>query len=283
MSAAPAPLYKIANWHALYEPCASRRTAGPMKWLPVVTKTDGFGFGLLRQQNNRTELLAAWYLLLGIAAKQDQETRGLIVRDGVPLTDEDLGLMTGFPAQIFSAAFSFFTQPRQGWMVKGEPQSDGTFLFKSEQKCSDANIFVPTGQDRTGEERTGDKKTAEQIAAGAATAGAADAGLLFTTDEAERAVTAEAKAKRDAAELVAAQRAAAIAAQAEAARMKSAADADWLDGLKRNPAYEGIDVLREHAKAAVWCENKHRTLSRARFINWLNRAERPMAGRSTMR
>ena len=60
-------------------------------------------------------------------------------------------------------------------------------------------------------------------------------------------------------------------------------DADWLDSLKRNQAYEGIDVLREHAKAQVWCENKRRTLSRARFINWLNRAERPMAGRSTMR
>ena len=251
MSATPAPLYKIANWHALYEPCASRRTAGPMKWIPVVTKTDGFGFGLLRQQKNCTELLAAWYLLLGIAAKQDQETRGLIARDGVPLTDEDLGLMTGFPAQIFSAAFSFFTQPRQGWMVKGEPQSDGTFLFKSEQKCSDANIFVPTGQDRTGQERTGDKKTAEQIAAGAATAGAVP--VLAETPTTKPAATTP------------------------------PTDADWLDGLKRNPAYEGIDVLREHAKAAVWCENKHRTLSRARFINWLNRAERPMAGRSTMR
>ena len=41
MSATPAPLYKIANWHALYESRESHRTAGPMKWLPVVTKTDG--------------------------------------------------------------------------------------------------------------------------------------------------------------------------------------------------------------------------------------------------
>lgn len=122
-----------------------------------------------------------------------------------------------------------------------------------------------------------------EIAAGAATAAVDLFGDNLPEDEAAKIAAEKAKAERDAAELVAAQRAAALAAQAEAARMKSATDADWLDGLKRNPAYEGIDVLREHAKAAVWCENKRRTLSRARFINWLNRAERPMAGRSTMR
>jgi hypothetical protein len=165
MTATPAPLYKIANWHALYEPSESRRSSGPMKWIPVVTKTDGLGFGLLRQQKNRTELLAAWYLLLGIAAKQDQGTRGMIARDGVPLTDEDLGLMTGFPVGIFTAAFTFFTQPRQGWLVKGEPQSDGTFLFKFAQKCSDVNISVPTRQDRTGENKTGENRTEQNSSA----------------------------------------------------------------------------------------------------------------------
>ena len=51
MSATPAPLYKIANWHALYESRESHRTAGPLKWIPVPTKTDGLGFGLLRQHN----------------------------------------------------------------------------------------------------------------------------------------------------------------------------------------------------------------------------------------
>ena len=272
----PAPLYKIANWHALYESRESHRTAGPLKWIPVPTKTDGLGFGLLRQHRNSVKLLAAWYLLLGIAAKQDKESRGFIARDGVALTSDDLELMTGFPAEIFSAAFEFFTQSKQGWLVAASCAETAQLARLS---CENA----PTVDDITLDKRTGDKKTAGQIAAGAATAVVADAGLVFTTDEAEIIIAAEAKAKRDAAELLAAQRAAVAAAEAEAARMKSAADADWLDSLKRNPAYEGIDVLREHAKAQVWCENKRRTLSRARFINWLNRAERPMAGRSTMR
>ena len=254
MSTTPAPLYKIANWHALYESRESHRTAGPMKWLPVVTKTDGFGFGLLRQQKNNTELLAAWYLLLGIAAKQDKHLRGYIARDGVALTADDLGLMTGFPVKIFEAAFAFFSQPKQGWLVV-EACAD---LRENRASCADSAQAAryscekaPTVEDRILQDRIGQDKTAEQIAAGAATAGAVP--VLAETPTTKPAATTP------------------------------PTDADWLDGLKRNPAYEGIDVLREHAKAAVWCENKRRTLSRARFINWLNRAERPMAGRSTMR
>lgn len=117
MSTTPAPLYKIANWHALYESRESHRTAGPLKWIPVPTKTDGLGFGLLRQHRNKVKLLAAWYLLLGVAAKQDKESRGFIARDGVALTADDLELMTGFPVEIFSEAFEFFTQKKQGWLV----------------------------------------------------------------------------------------------------------------------------------------------------------------------
>ena len=57
-----------------------------------------------------------------------------------------------------------------------------------------------------------------------------------------------------------------------------ATDADWLASLKTSPAYTGIDIEREHSKAGVWCETKRRVLSRAFFINWLNRADKPMTG-----
>ena len=158
MTAAPAPLYKIANWHALFEPSESRRSSSPLKWIPVPTKTDGFGCGLLRQEKNNAELLAAWYLMLGIAAKQPIELRGTLMRDGQPLTAEDLELMTGFSSKIFSAAFAFFAQPRQGWLVKCNPQADGTKMFSVEHKCSALNINVPTLQDRRGEDRTGEER-----------------------------------------------------------------------------------------------------------------------------
>lgn len=53
-------------------------------------------------------------------------------------------------------------------------------------------------------------------------------------------------------------------------------DADWLESLKVDPAYVGIDVAIEHAKASRWCETNRKQLSRRRFINWLNRSERPI-------
>ena len=56
-------------------------------------------------------------------------------------------------------------------------------------------------------------------------------------------------------------------------------DADWLNGLKATPAYQGIDVDRETAKCAAWCEaNRKAPPSRRRIINWLNRVERPVNG-----
>lgn len=57
-------------------------------------------------------------------------------------------------------------------------------------------------------------------------------------------------------------------------------DAEWLLQLSADPAYEGIDVHREHRKMIRWCEVNRKTPSRRRFLNWLNRAERPMDGKA---
>lgn len=55
-------------------------------------------------------------------------------------------------------------------------------------------------------------------------------------------------------------------------------DEAWLSELSKDPTYEGIDVIREHGKMVRWCELKRKQPTRGRFINWLNRAERPMNG-----
>ena len=57
-------------------------------------------------------------------------------------------------------------------------------------------------------------------------------------------------------------------------------DDAFLAALKLNPAYEGIDIDRELGKLDAWLmtprgRGKQRT--RQRIVNWLNRAERPMA------
>lgn len=55
----------------------------------------------------------------------------------------------------------------------------------------------------------------------------------------------------------------------------------WIDSLKSNPAYTGIDVAREHAKMVQWCEVSGKQPTRRRFINWLNRADKPMTCKSS--
>lgn len=54
-------------------------------------------------------------------------------------------------------------------------------------------------------------------------------------------------------------------------------DSEWLADLATSPAYRGIDVRREHAKALVWAAANKKTMSRRRFVNWLNKCEPTMA------
>lgn len=57
-------------------------------------------------------------------------------------------------------------------------------------------------------------------------------------------------------------------------------DDEWLTELTRSPAYRGIDIRREHAKALVWAGTNKKTMSRRRFVNWINRCESAMATQS---
>lgn len=56
-------------------------------------------------------------------------------------------------------------------------------------------------------------------------------------------------------------------------------DKDWIESLKKESVYQGINVDIELGKMIIWCQNQKppKNPSRRRFINWLNRADRPMA------
>jgi uncharacterized protein YdaU (DUF1376 family) len=59
---------------------------------------------------------------------------------------------------------------------------------------------------------------------------------------------------------------------------KKLTDEEWLESLKSNPAYVGLDIQVIKGKCEAWCANKGKIFTRARFLNWLNREERPMTG-----
>jgi hypothetical protein len=56
-------------------------------------------------------------------------------------------------------------------------------------------------------------------------------------------------------------------------------DSKWLEQLASDPTYFGIDVERELGKMRNWCKVKNVGATRRRFVNWLNRIERPLSAK----
>lgn len=54
-------------------------------------------------------------------------------------------------------------------------------------------------------------------------------------------------------------------------------DEEWLGQLSQNEAYKDIDVRTQYARMTAWCGVNKKQPTRRRFINWLNRCEKPMA------
>jgi hypothetical protein len=61
------------------------------------------------------------------------------------------------------------------------------------------------------------------------------------------------------------------------AEVSATNDSDWLKELAENPAYRAINVEAELGKMTAWCAANGKQRTRRRFVNWLNRAERPIA------
>lgn len=51
---------------------------------------------------------------------------------------------------------------------------------------------------------------------------------------------------------------------------------DWVEELKKDDTYKGIDVQRELGKMINWCKAHKMNPTRRRFVNWLNRVDRPI-------
>lgn len=56
-------------------------------------------------------------------------------------------------------------------------------------------------------------------------------------------------------------------------------DEEWLGELSQNPAYATLDVRLELGKMQAWCSANGKQPSRKRFVNWLNRSERPISAK----
>jgi len=70
-----------------------------------------------------------------------------------------------------------------------------------------------------------------------------------------------------------------IARSVKTKRAVSMADNEFINALKQNPAYRGIDIDREIGKLDAWLltpRGRGKKKTQQRLVNWLNKAEKPM-------
>ena len=106
-------VYRIVDWDKHYEKAQTRKCKD-MKWVPIPTRHDGSGYRRVVNHKKGSEIYTAWIAMVAIASKMD--TRGVLVKDGRPLTSEDLSLASGWPEHFFDAAFEVLTQENIGWL-----------------------------------------------------------------------------------------------------------------------------------------------------------------------
>lgn len=51
---------------------------------------------------------------------------------------------------------------------------------------------------------------------------------------------------------------------------------EWFAELKTNPLYHGIDIDREYQKMIEWCKPRNFQPTRRRFVNWMNKSDKPL-------
>ncbi len=108
-------IYRIKDWSLIYEKAQTRK-CNEMKWIAIPIKHDGSGFRRVAGHERATDLFAAWILIVQTAAKMP--IRGLLYKDGRPLTARDLSFRTGFPEEIFNLAFSVLVDKEIGWLER---------------------------------------------------------------------------------------------------------------------------------------------------------------------
>lgn len=51
----------------------------------------------------------------------------------------------------------------------------------------------------------------------------------------------------------------------------------FFETLRANPSYKDLNIDKEYGKCSAWCLKHHIILTKQIFVNWLNRADQPLA------
>lgn len=136
-------IYRIKDWDRLFEKAQTRKCTG-MNWVAVPNRHDGTGYATVAAHERACELFAAWILILEIASRMP--TRGVLFKDGKPITPKDLAKRTRFPENIFHLAFAVLVEPEIGWLERvagDEIVKDDQYAENWDGKEAGIPIFGP--------------------------------------------------------------------------------------------------------------------------------------------
>ncbi len=116
------PHYRIRDWHKHFENSESRKVRA-LSWVPMKNKHDGAGYRRVASLPNATLVFCGWCLIVQVASRMP--TRGTLADDDGPLDAADLAAKTGYPEEIFTAAFDALTHSKVRWLELVSPEVSG--------------------------------------------------------------------------------------------------------------------------------------------------------------
>ncbi len=117
LSPFPPPGYflRIKDWDKHFERAQTRRIKGPLGWVSIPTKQDGFKFSRLLARQNGFFCLGIFITLVEIGAKTRE--RGVFLgENGEPMGIFDFSRMSGGRPQAFLAGLEVLTSKEIGWI-----------------------------------------------------------------------------------------------------------------------------------------------------------------------
>ena len=101
-------MLRIRNWEKHFETNESRKLKR-LLWVKIPNQQDSLAFRLVAAHKRGSDIFTAWILMIQVASKSPK-------RGDLPESPDELGIITGFPAEIFKLAFEFLKTPKIQWI-----------------------------------------------------------------------------------------------------------------------------------------------------------------------
>lgn len=101
---------RIKDWDSNFETNETRKLKR-LLWVKFPNQHDSLPFKLVSRHPRGAEIFTAWVLMVQVASKKDKDQRG-----NLPESPDELGIITGFPGEIFELAIEFLKSNKIKWL-----------------------------------------------------------------------------------------------------------------------------------------------------------------------